>query len=72
MRYSEIRRRPAAPDSRPFVADITMAPAAFRGFEHLMQDRGDVRLLCRVDGPGAVVVHVACASATARERLRNA
>ncbi len=72
MRYFEIRRRPAAPDSHPFVADIAIAPAAFRGFERLMQDCGDVRLLCRVDQPDDVVVHVACASEAARERLRNA
>lgn len=72
MRYSEIRRRPAAPDSHPFVADIAIAPAAFPGFERLMQDRPDVRLLSRVDRPDAVVVHVACASETARERLRDA
>ena len=72
MRYSEIRARPAAPDTHPFVTDIAVAPAAFRGFERRMQDHPEVRLLCRVDRPGAVVVHVACASATARERLRDA
>ena len=72
MRYAEIRRRPAAPDSHPFVADITMAPTAFPGFERRMRDRPDVRLLCRVDRPDAVEVHVAYASGAARERLRNA
>ncbi len=72
MRYAEIRHRPAAPDSHPFVADITMAPTGFRGFERLMQDRPDVRLLCRVDRPHAVVVHAACASEASRERLRDA
>jgi hypothetical protein len=72
MRYSEIHRRPAAPDSHPFVADIAMPPPAFPGFERLMRDRRDVRLLWRADRPDTVVVHAACASEAARERLRDA
>ena len=72
MRYSEIRRRPAAPDSHPFVADIAMPAAAFPGFERTMRERRDVRLLWRADRPGAYVVHVACTSEAVRERLRDA
>ena len=45
MRYAEIRRRPAALDSHPFVADIAMPATAFPDFERLMQDRQDIRLL---------------------------
>lgn len=72
MRYSEIRARPAAPDSHPFVTDIAIDPAEFSTFERLMQDRPEVRLLARIDRPDAWVVHVACASETVRRRLHDA
>ena len=72
MRYREIQRRPAAPDTHPFTADIAIAPTEFSAFERLMLDRPEVRLLCRIDRPDAWVVHVACASETVRERLHGA
>ncbi len=72
MRYHEIHRRPAAPDSHPFTADITIDPTELSTFERLMQDRPEVRLLARIDRPNAWVVHVACASERVRERLQDA
>jgi hypothetical protein len=71
MRYHEIARRPAAPETHPYVVDIAIDPADFRKFERLMQDRPEVRLLCRVDGPRSWTVHVACASAAVRKRLQD-
>lgn len=72
MRYHEVQDRPAAPDSHPFTADIVITPSAFAAFERAMDDRHDVQLLCRIDHPGAWCVHVACASATVRQRLLGA
>jgi hypothetical protein len=69
MRYHEVQRRPAAPDTHPFVADMTMTPAAFDDFERATEHQRDVRLLCRIDRPDSRVVHVACASEAARRRL---
>ena len=60
VRYSEIRARPAAPDSHPFTADIAIAPAAFDHFERAMEDRHDVRLLARIDQSDTWVAHIAC------------
>jgi hypothetical protein len=71
MRYSEIRARPAATDSHPFVADITIHPTAFDEFERLMQIWHDVRLLAQIDQPGRLLVHVACKSERARAALRH-
>lgn len=72
MRFSEIRARPAAPDTHPFVADIPVDPAAFAGFERAMEHRRDVRLLARVDRPDVWVMHVACATERERAALRDA
>jgi hypothetical protein len=72
MRYCEIAARVAAPDTHPYVADITIDPAEFSTFERLMQDRPEVRMLARIDGPDVWVVHAACASAPVRERLQDA
>jgi hypothetical protein len=72
MRYSEIRARPAAPDSHPFTADITMAPTAFDDFERAMEDRRDVRLLARIDRRDVWVVHAACTTERVRAGLRDA
>jgi hypothetical protein len=72
MRYCEIASRPAAPESHPYVADITIDPAEFSTFERLMQGRREVRLLCRVDRPGAWVIHVACASEAVCRHLLDA
>ena len=47
MRYREITQRPAAPDTHPFVTDITIAPAAFDGFR--AGDRGSGG--CPATGP---------------------
>ncbi|MBL6082431.1 hypothetical protein JMJ56_31170 [Belnapia sp. T18] len=71
MRYSEIVRRPAAPDTHPFVTDITIAPAAFDNFERVMEDRGDVRLLARIDGPNSWLVHLGCSSVMVRWAILN-
>jgi hypothetical protein len=72
MRYSEIASRPAAPDSHPYTTDISIDPAEFSTFERLMQDRPEVRLLCRIDRPDTWIVHVACASEAVRLRLHHA
>lgn len=72
MRYNEIRARPAAADTHPFVADIAVAPATFAGFERAMEHRPDVRLLARIDRPDIWVVHVACATEEVRAALRGA
>ena len=72
MRYHEIISRPAAPDSHPYTADISLDPADFSAFERLMQERPEVRLLARVDRPDAWTVHVACASEAVRQRLHGA
>jgi hypothetical protein len=72
MRYHEIARRPAAPDSHPFTADIAVNPATFDDFEQAVEDRPEVRLLCRIDRPGAWVVHVACTTERVRAGLRDA
>ncbi len=72
MRYSEIRARPAAPDSHPFTADIAVNPATFDNFERLMQGRPEVALLARIDGPDRWLVHVGCASEAVRRRLIDA
>jgi hypothetical protein len=72
MHYSEIRARPAAPDSHPFTTDIAVDPAEFGNFEQAMEDRPEVRLLCRIDRPDAWVVHVACMTKRVRARLRDA
>jgi hypothetical protein len=69
MRYCEIAARPAAPETHPYVADITIDPAEFSTFERLMQDRPEVRLLARVDRPDTWIVHVACESEAARRYL---
>ncbi len=72
MRYSEIRARPAAPDSHPFTADITIDPAEFDNFERRIWNRHDVMLLCRIDRPDTWVVHVACTSETVHRDLLHA
>ena len=71
MRYSEIRARPAAPNTHPFVTDITIVPAAFDDFERAMEDRQDVRLLARIDRDGRCLVHVGCSSATVRQTVQD-
>jgi hypothetical protein len=71
MRYREIVRRPATTDSHPFVTDITMAPTAFDDFERSMEERQDVRLLARIDGPTSWLVHVGCSSATVRQTVQD-
>jgi hypothetical protein len=71
MRFSEIRARPAAPDTHPFVTDLTIAPAALDDFERAMEDRPEVTLLCRIDRPDAWVAHVGCASGAVRRRLHH-
>jgi hypothetical protein len=72
MRYCEIAARVAAPDTHPYVADISIDPSDFHEFEGVMENRPEVRLLCRIDRPGAWVVHVACASEAVRCRLLDA
>jgi hypothetical protein len=72
MRYSEIRARPAAPDSHPFTADITIDPAEFDNFERRIWNRHDVMLLCRIDRPDTWVVHVACTSEAVHRDLLHA
>lgn len=69
MHYNEIRARPAAPESHPFTTDITIAPSAFSAFERAMEERQDVRLLCRIDYPDAWCTHVACTSEMVRRHL---
>jgi hypothetical protein len=71
MRYREIVRRPAAPDTHPFVTDITMTPAAFDDFERAMEDRQDVRLLARIDRPDHCLVHIGCSSAMVRRAIQD-
>jgi hypothetical protein len=52
------RLRPSATTaSRPFVADIAAARAAFHGFERAVQDRQDARLLARIEGPDLWLAH---------------
>lgn len=71
MRYSEIRQRPAAPDSHPFVADVSLNLTAFYNLERLVQSRSDIRLLWRLDQPDFTTVHVACSTAAAIQWLRG-
>jgi hypothetical protein len=69
MRRREIRARPAAPDTHPFVTDITMVPTAFY---RAMEDRLDVRLLARIDRPDRWLVHIACTTDAIRHHLLDA
>jgi hypothetical protein len=72
MRYREIQARPATTDAHPFVTDITIAPTSFDDFERAIEQRDDVRLLCRVDGPNSWLVHVGCSSAMVRQTIQDA
>lgn len=71
MRYSEIRQRPAAPCTHPFVADVTLNLTAFDNFERLVEGRPDIRLLWRLDRFDLTTVHVACATEATRQWLRD-
>ena len=71
MRYSEIRARPAAPDSHPFTADIAVGPAEFNNFERAMDNHLEVMLLCRIDQPDTWAVHIACTSEAVRRRFHT-
>ena len=70
MRYSEIRARPAAPETHPFVADIIIHPANFDDFEREMEQH-DVRLLARIDRRDHCLVHIGCSSALMRRSVRQ-
>jgi hypothetical protein len=72
MRYREIVRRPATTDAHPFTTDIAIHPAAFGDFERAMEDRHDVRLLCRIDRPNSWLVHVGCSSESVRRTIQDA
>ena len=72
MRYHEIVGRPAAPATHPFVTDISIDPVQFSTFERLTQDRPEVALLARIDGPDTWLVHVGCASEAVRRHLIDA
>lgn len=71
MRFHQIRRRPATTECHPFVVDVTVHPDTFSDFERLMEMRQDVRMLCRIDRPGSVLVHLGCSSEGVRRELQN-
>ena len=71
MHLHEIQHRPATTDAYPFVADVIIDPTAFDEFERAMEEREDVRLLCRIDQPNSHLVHVACTNEMTRNRLQD-
>jgi hypothetical protein len=71
MRYSEIRARPAAPESHPFAIDIAVNSGAFGDVERAMEGRPAVRLLARIDQADHCLVHVGCWSAMVRRAVRD-
>src|SRR4051794_14033815 len=59
MRCSEIRARPAPPNTHPFTADITIHPTVYDEFERVMEQH-DARLLARIDLTDRCLVHLGC------------